>query len=154
MWTLAWWWMLFLLPLPWLVRRALPPASVERDAALVAPVGSPFAALTVPRTGNSVSNRRLLALWAVWVLAVLAAARPQYVGEPMAVPMTGRDLLLAVDLSGSMEEQDFQLNGQWVNRLTATKAVADDFIARRAGDRVGLILFGREAYLQTPLTFD
>ena len=53
-----------------------------------------------------------------------------------------------------MEEQDFQLNGQWVDRLTATKAVATDFIARRIGDRVGLVLFGREAYLQAPLTFD
>ncbi len=68
--------------------------------------------------------------------------------------MTGRDLLLSVDLSGSMEEQDFQLNGQWVDRLTALKSVATDFIERRVGDRVGLILFGREAYLQAPLTFD
>ena len=85
---------------------------------------------------------------------VLAAARPQFVGEPVALPMTGRDLLLSVDLSGSMEEQDFQLDGQWVDRLTAMKAVATDFIERRVGDRVGLILFGREAYLQAPLTFD
>jgi len=154
MWTFAWWWMLFVLPAPWLVRRVLPPASVERDAALVAPVGSPFATLAPPRGASPGSNRRLLGLWIVWGLAVLAAARPQFVGEPMAVPMTGRDLLLAVDLSGSMEEQDFQLGGEWVNRLTATKTVADDFIARRVGDRVGLILFGREAYLQTPLTFD
>jgi Ca-activated chloride channel family protein len=61
---------------------------------------------------------------------------------------------MVVDLSGSMEEQDFQLNGQWVDRLTATKSVADDFIAKRVGDRLGLILFGREVYLQTPLTFD
>jgi Ca-activated chloride channel family protein len=68
--------------------------------------------------------------------------------------MTGRDLLLSVDLSGSMEEQDFQLNGQWVDRLTALKSVATGFIERRVGDRVGLILFGREAYLQAPLTFD
>ena len=154
MWALAWWWMLLLLPLPWLVRRVLPPASVERDAALVVPTGSPFATLAAPRAARPASNRRLLGLWAVWGLTVLAAARPQLVGEPVAVPMTGRDLLLAVDLSGSMEEQDFQLDGQWVNRLTATKAVADDFIKRRVGDRIGLILFGREAYLQTPLTFD
>jgi Ca-activated chloride channel family protein len=61
---------------------------------------------------------------------------------------------MAVDLSGSMEEQDFQLAGQWVDRLTATKAVAKEFIANRVGDRLGLILFGREAYLQAPLTFD
>jgi Ca-activated chloride channel homolog len=153
MWSLAWWWMLLALPAPWLLRRALPPASVERDAALVAPAGSPLAELAAPRGGMG-SHRRLLVLWLVWGLAVLAAARPQYAGEPIAVPMTGRDLLLAVDLSGSMEEQDFQLDGQWVNRLVATKAVADDFISRRIGDRIGLILFGREAYLQAPLTFD
>ncbi len=154
MWTLAWWWMLVLLPVPWLVRRMLPPASAERDVALIAPAASAFATLAAPGSARAVSNHRLLALWAIWALAVLAVARPQFVGEPTAVPMTGRDLLLAVDLSGSMEEQDFQLDDQWVNRLTATKVVADDFIARRIGDRVGLILFGREAYLQTPLTFD
>ena len=68
--------------------------------------------------------------------------------------MTGRDLLMAVDLSGSMEEQDFQLNGRFVDRLTATKAIAREFIERRLGDRIGLILFGRETYLQAPLTFD
>jgi Ca-activated chloride channel family protein len=85
---------------------------------------------------------------------VLAAARPQFVGEAIALPRSGRDLLMVVDLSGSMEEQDFQLQGQWVDRLTATKAVAKEFIANRVGDRLGLILFGREVYLQTPLTFD
>src|SRR5690606_19541637 len=116
--------------------------------------GSPFASLAAPRAGRPGSSRRLLGLWAIWTLAVLAAARPQLVGEPVAVPMTGRDRLPAVGLAGSMEEQDFQLDGQWVNRLTATKVVADDFIQRRVGDRIGLILFGREAYLQTPLTFD
>jgi Ca-activated chloride channel family protein len=97
---------------------------------------------------------RLAVLSIAWVLAVFAAARPQFVGEPVALPMTGRDLLLSVDLSGSMEEQDFQLNGEWVDRLTALKSVATDFIERRVGDRLGLILFGREAYLQAPLTFD
>ena len=67
-------------------------------------------------------------LWAVWVLAVLASARPQHVGEPLALPISGRDLLLAVDLSGSMEEQDFVLFGSPVDRLTATKAVAEQFV--------------------------
>ncbi|MFS8608699.1 MAG: VWA domain-containing protein [Gammaproteobacteria bacterium] len=136
------------------MRRIVPPASVERDAALVVPAGNPFASLAAPQAARPASNRRLLGLWAIWMLTVIAAARPQLVGEPVAVPMTGRDLLLAVDLSGSMEEQDFQLEGRWVNRLVATKAVADDFIERRVGDRIGLILFGREAYLQAPLTFD
>src|SRR5688500_16342297 len=154
MWTLAWWWMLAALPLPWLVRRLLPAEPLDRDAALKAPVATEFADLIGARAPDALRRWRLPVLFLVWVLAVLAAARPQFVGEPVALPMTGRDLLLSVDLSGSMEEQDFQLNGEWVDRLTALKAVATDFIDRRVGDRVGLILFGREAYLQAPLTFD
>jgi Ca-activated chloride channel family protein len=154
MWTLAWWWMLALLPLPWVVRRVVRAEPLDRDAALKAPVAAEFAELTGLRAPHSVQRLGLAALAAVWVLAVLAAARPQFVGEPVALPMTGRDLLLSVDLSGSMEEQDFQLNGQWVDRLTALKSVATGFIERRVGDRIGLILFGREAYLQAPLTFD
>lgn len=154
MWTLAWPWMLLVLPLPWIVRRYMTPDSVERDAALKVPIGSEFAQLTRAGVSGKSLNRRLVALWVVWALVVFSAARPQFVGDATAVPMTGRDLLMAVDLSGSMEEQDFQLEGQWVNRLAATKAVADAFIERRVGDRIGLILFGREAYLQTPLTFD
>ena len=154
MWTFAWWWMLLALPLPWLVRKVLPPEPLDRDAALKVPLPSEFA--EAARAGAAAAGRqwRLATLALVWVLAVLAAARPQFVGEPVALPMTGRDLLLAVDLSGSMEEQDFQLEGQWVDRLTATKSVATEFISRRIGDRVGLVLFGREAYLQAPLTFD
>jgi len=154
MWTLAWWWALFALPLPWLVRRFVPAEPLDREAALKVPAAREFADLAGAGAPLKWKRFKLAALVAVWLLCVLAAARPQYVGEPVALPTTGRDLLLAVDLSGSMEEQDFQLNGQWVDRLTALKAVADDFIARRVGDRVGLILFGREAYLQAPLTFD
>ena len=153
MWTLTWWWMLAALPLPWLLRRFTRAEALERDAALKVPFGAEFSDLVGLRSHAS-ARWRLAALTAIWVLALLAAARPQFIGEPIALPTTGRDLLLIVDLSGSMEEQDFQLNGQWVDRLTALKAVAGDFIARRVGDRVGLILFGREAYLQTPLTFD
>jgi Ca-activated chloride channel family protein len=154
MWTLAWWWVLAALPLPWLVRKLLPGDPLDRDAALKVPMANEFADLAGLRGPAIRKEWRLATLSAVWVLAVFAAARPQFVGDPIALPMTGRDLLLAVDLSGSMEEQDFQLQGQWVDRLTATKAVAKDFIERRVGDRIGLILFGREAYLQTPLTFD
>ncbi|WP_428100146.1 vWA domain-containing protein [Candidatus Rariloculus sp.] len=154
MWTLAWWWMLFALPAPWLVRRLLAPRPLDNDAALTVPAASQFADLA---GGAGVSPRRQWRhglMWMIWVAALLGAARPQFVGEPVALPVSGRDLLLAVDLSGSMEEQDFQLQGQWVDRLTATKSVAEDFIANRVGDRLGLILFGRNAYLQTPLTFD
>jgi Ca-activated chloride channel homolog len=154
MFTFAWWWMLAVLPLPWLVRSLLRSDQLDRDAALKAPVTSEFADLVGVRSPDAGRRARLAVLALVWVLAVGAAARPQFVGEPVSLPMTGRDLLLSVDLSGSMEEQDFQLNGQWVDRLTALKSVATDFIDRRIGDRVGLILFGREAYLQAPLTFD
>jgi Ca-activated chloride channel homolog len=154
MWTFAWWWVLLALPLPWLVRRFLRGDALDRDAALKVPMANEFADLAGLRGPVVRKEWRLAALWAVWLLGLLAAARPQFVGDPIALPMTGRDLLLSVDLSGSMEEQDFQLQGQWVDRLTATKAVVKDFIDRRVGDRIGLILFGREAYLQTPLTFD
>ncbi len=154
MWQLAWWWMLLLMPLPWFVRRFMAPEYMDRDAALRVPVASEFDDLFSAGSGRGANRSRLLLLWLIWILILLAAARPQYVGQPQSLPMTGRDLLLAVDLSGSMEEQDFQLDGRWVDRLTATKAIAKEFIERRIGDRIGLILFGRETYLQTPLTFD
>jgi Ca-activated chloride channel family protein len=85
---------------------------------------------------------------------VLAAARPQWLGEPVQLPIAGRDLMLAVDVSGSMGQEDYRLNGRTANRLDVVKAVAGRFIERRAGDRLGLILFGTRAYLQTPLTYD
>jgi len=154
MWHLSWWWMLILIPLPWIVRRFASPEYMDKDAALRVPVAAEFENLLGGSRGRSVNRARLLTLWLIWLLVLLAAARPQYVGEVQALPITGRDLLMAVDLSGSMEEQDFHLNGRWVDRLTATKSIAREFIERRIGDRIGLILFGRETYLQTPLTFD
>jgi Ca-activated chloride channel family protein len=87
-------------------------------------------------------------------LLLAAAARPQWLGEPIEQTVSGRDLLMAVDLSGSMEIEDFVVGGRAVDRLTATKAVAGQFIERRTGDRIGLVLFGERAYLQAPLTFD
>jgi Ca-activated chloride channel family protein len=154
MWTLAWWWVLLLWPLPWLVRRYLPAEPLDRDVALKVPAAQEFGRLLATGRGPQGRRARFVTMWVIWTLAVLAAARPQYVGEALSLPISGRDLLMAVDLSGSMEEQDFELHGQFVDRLTATKSVADDFIERRVGDRIGLILFGREAYLQAPLTFD
>ena len=89
-----------------------------------------------------------------WILLVLAAAKPERIGDELDVPVSGRNLMLAVDLSGSMDAKDFELGNRRVDRLTATKAVAGDFINRREGDRIGLILFGERAYLQVPLTLD
>jgi len=95
----------------------------------------------------------LLAIIA-WLFLILASMRPQWMGEPIEQAVSGRDLMLAIDLSGSMEAEDFIIEDRRVDRLTATKNVASEFISRRAGDRLGLILFGTQAYLQTPLTFD
>jgi Ca-activated chloride channel family protein len=149
--TIAWPWLLLLAPLPWLLRLLLP-ASPSRDLqALRVPW---FAAVAGGKSGWL--RRPLLALVAslVWLLLVVAASRPQWVGEIESLPVTGRDLLLAVDISGSMDTQDMVLNKTAVNRLKVVKKVAGEFIQRRHGDRVGLVLFGSRAYLQTPLTFD
>lgn len=151
----AWPWMLLALPLPWLPRLALPRAEPENMTALRVPFYRLLSA-EQPEAMPMPMPRRwplLLALLA-WLLLVLAAARPQWLGEPVPLPMAGRDLMLAVDLSGSMTEEDMVIGGRVVDRLTAVKAVAGDFIERREGDRVGLILFGQQAYVQTPLTFD
>ena len=96
---------------------------------------------------------KLLAI-ITWLIFLAAAAKPVWVGDAIALPVKGRDLMMAVDVSGSMQETDMKLKGQEVNRLTMIKYVAGDFIQRRVGDRIGLILFGQQAYLQTPLSFD
>ncbi len=113
-----------------------------------------FSMIAAPGSGWMKQPLLAIAASVVWVLLLLAAARPQWVGEIENLPISGRDLLLAVDISGSMDTQDMILNGKKVNRLAVVKKVAGEFIQRRKGDRVGLILFGSRAYLQTPLTFD
>jgi Ca-activated chloride channel family protein len=149
-----WPWLILIAPLPWLVRRISPPMDPAAGPVLRVPHTSAF---EVGLTGSiSTQGQRWLLglLLAIWVCLVAAMMRPQWIGEPVDAPATGRDLLLAVDLSGSMEIADFELRGRAVDRLTATKSVGIDFIDRRVGDRLGLILFGRQAYLQAPLTFD
>jgi len=149
--TLAWPWLLLLLPMPWLLRWLLPEARGGGQMALRVPW---FEAVAGGH-GGSLRRPLLAALAAlVWLLLVAAVARPQWVGEVQDLPVTGRDLLLAVDVSGSMDTQDMAWQGRPVNRLVVVKEVAGDFIERRRGDRVGLVLFGSRAYLQTPLTFD
>lgn len=153
--SFEWPWVFLALPLPLLVRMLLPPADISQQAALRVPSLAPFQALGDGGTGAPGLRAWPLLLAALaWLLLVGAAARPVWNGEPVALPVSGRDLMMAVDISGSMQNRDFQLNGRMVDRLEATKTVAAEFITRREGDRVGLVLFGRQAYLQTPLTFD
>ena len=148
---LAWPWLLALLPLPLLIRFVVPPEAKNALRALRVPWYSRVA----QGSGDAMRRPVLHFLaWLVWALLLGAAARPQWVGEIESLPITGRDLLLAVDISGSMDTQDMVLQQRPVNRLAVVKQVAGDFIEGRRGDRVGLILFGSRAYLQTPLTFD
>jgi Ca-activated chloride channel family protein len=90
----------------------------------------------------------------LWLAIIIAGSQPKWVGDAITLPSSGRDLLLAVDISGSMGTEDMSLSGQMVTRLAAVKAVVGEFVERRRGDRLGLILFGSQAYLQAPLTFD
>ena len=154
MWSLAWPWALLALPLPWLMRALLPEARGLSEAGLRVPSLSDFDMLRDRSDVEHLRNWRFWVAVLAWLLLVLAAARPERIGDELDVPVAGRNLMLAVDLSGSMDQKDFELAGRRVDRLTATKAVASDFISRREGDRIGLILFGERAYLQVPLTLD
>ncbi len=153
---LEWPWALWALPLPWLVMRWLPPAPANEGSALRVPFLDEVLALDAGFGERKASQRRWLKMapWLAWLLLVLAATQPQWLGEPVALPVSGRDLMLAVDVSGSMASEDFMLDGHSANRLQVVKAAAKTFIERREGDRLGLILFGSQAYQQTPLTFD
>ncbi len=155
--ALAWPWVLVLLPLPWVIRRWFPPAPETSARAMRVPN---YADIMTLQSGQTVVSSRTWPskiFWyaiIIWLILLVAAARPQWMGEPVGLPTSGRDLMLAVDISGSMKIPDFSLNGQEVTRLEVVKAVAGEFIARRQGDRLGLIVFGSQAYVQTPLTFD
>lgn len=152
--SFAWPWAFLLLPLPWILRRLLPEATSMQEAGLKVPSFKGFRMLSGRSEVEQLVNWRFWVALVAWLLLVTAAARPERVGDELDVPVSGRNLMLAVDLSGSMDQKDFELANRRVDRLTATKAVARDFIRRREGDRIGLILFGERAYLQVPLTLD
>ncbi|NUS39020.1 MAG: VWA domain-containing protein [Lysobacter sp.] len=148
----AWPWLLLALPLPWLLRRLLP-AGRPGGPALRVPYGMQLDAIAA-RGGSGIARGVGVLAWLAWALLCIAAARPQQLGPPVQPPQAARDLMLAVDLSGSMGEEDMALGGRGVDRLTAAKAVLADFLDRRSGDRIGLIVFGDRAYALTPLTRD
>lgn len=150
--ALAWPWALLALPLPWLMRWW-----PRRNAAAPA-LRVPYAAGALAELGQAsgVAAWRIgrLLLWLAWACLCVAMARPQQLGEPVTPPQQGRQMMLAVDVSGSMSEPDMMLGNQVVQRLSAAKAVLADFLDRRAGDRVGLLIFGERAYTLTPITAD
>lgn len=148
-----WPWLSLILPLPFLVRWLLPAKPQTQQAALIVPFLDDLP--TNGPTPFSSQQRWPIRLAAfAWIFLVIACTRPQWLGEPLELAVNGRDLMLAVDVSGSMEEKDFVINDKRYDRLTATKYVVSDFVKRRVGDRIGLILFGTQAYLHVPLTFD
>ncbi|MGH8215706.1 MAG: vWA domain-containing protein [Rhodanobacteraceae bacterium] len=147
--TFAWPWMFALLPLPWLVWKLLPPAAPGAALRLPQPV-----ALANTAAGIRGSRWRIGIACAAWLLLVCAAARPQQPAPPQAMHHTGRALMLAVDCSGSMAIEDMRFGDRVVSRFATVKAIAARFIEQRSGDDVGLILFGTQAYLLTPMTFD
>lgn len=154
MFEFAWPWVFLLAPLPWLARRLLAPVTKAHGVALRVPDLRDFD-LPVGGAGAPARQGRLRWLaWLGWAFLLAAAANPRWLGDPVGVTTSGRDLMLVLDLSESMEVKDFLLDGEPVDRLTALKSVAREFIRRREGDRVGLVLFADQAYLNVPLTFD
>lgn len=150
----------FLLIVPFIVRRFLPPVKGLHGDALYVPFWEEIFTVNGKNKNSGLSgasaknNKKIWILWAVWILSVAAAARPQWIGEPIKIKDYGRDIMLVLDISTSMREPDFVLNRRRIDRLTAVKLTAENFIKRRTNDRIGLVLFGTRAYLQSPITFD
>ena len=153
-----WPWAIALLPLPWLVRQLLPPA--PRQAPLQAPTLVETARKAVRETPEKLHRHRVRRLpiplwaWFLWTLLVISAMRPVWYATPTPFTQQGKNIMLAVDLSGSMEKPDMRLGGQAVDRLTVVKTVVEDFVGQRKHDRIGLVVFGSRAFLISPLTYD
>jgi Ca-activated chloride channel family protein len=155
----AWPWAFAALPLPLLAWWLLP-AYREQRASVQIPFFARVAEATgqTPRRGAAVLRRlplQMIVAIVSWVLLVTALARPQWVGDPITHDLSARDIMLAIDVSGSMNQTDFETaDKQMLQRLDGVKRVVGDFVARRGGDRIGLILFGTKAYVQAPFTAD
>ena len=137
------------LPLPLLIRRFFPKYS-DKESSLAVPFFHEVSEQFSKTQSRSIFWLSLAIL--AWISLVLASARPQWIDEKVNVSVTGRDLLIALDISGSMQQMDFSVSN--TSRFEAVRQIAGDFMRRREGDRVGLILFGSQPYLYAPLTLD
>ncbi|MEN8210632.1 MAG: VWA domain-containing protein [Thermodesulfobacteriota bacterium] len=159
MYILSYPYIMLLLLLPIILRRILPPCHESRQA-IKTPWFQRIAKMynITPADGAVIAETSRLQsvfTWLAWLLIVVALARPQYLEPPVEQVIPTRDILLLVDLSGSMETKDFtNAKGEKVDRLSAVKEVLDDFLTRRKGDRVGLVVFGNAAFVQVPFTQD
>ncbi len=159
MYRLEYLWLLALLPIPLLLYWLLPPYKEEQDSLrltffhyISSSLGlTPEAGAVIPKT-NWVQK---VVAPICWCLILLALARPQLVEPPVQKIEPGRDLMLALDISQSMETPDFRTSdGKRLRRVDAVKQVVSEFIRKRKSDRVGLIVFGQAAYPVTPFTLD
>lgn len=149
---LSWPWFLLLLPVPFIM-YFLPKAKPKGDGIWWGNTEQ----LIDHQDGKAIPKRPSMGYFCLlmsWIMLIFAISQPVWLGEPTKVTPSGRDLLIALDLSGSMQVSDMELNGQPANRLEAAKSVLADFIQERRGDRIGIIVFGSKAYLQAPLSFD
>ena len=150
MFEFVYWWVFLLLPLPLLVRYFL---STKKQS--YTQVWIPLAdGLQQQKTTKRNPLFSFIIPWLLWLLLLSTIAKPIWYDQPIRIQQQSRDMILSLDLSGSMDEVDMPLNGKTVNRLTLVKSIVKDFVKTRQGDRLGLILFADHAYLQTPLTFD
>ena len=154
MFELAMPWSLVILPLPWFVWMVFPRAKPHMAAALQVPFFNVITSMTSPKKTFVFKQNALLWLYFIWFLMVVALAGPRWVGAPQPLAREGHNIMLALDLSGSMELNDMLMHGRPATRLAVVKQAAAQFVQDRSGDKIGLILFGSQAYLQTPLTFD
>lgn len=146
-------WALLALPLPLLAARLIPAEPEGGSGALRVPATLVAGARSgADRAARG--RRRALLTWTLWIALVAALSGPRLVMPAAALPASGREIMIAMDLSGSMERRDFALDGETVNRLTAVKRVGTDFIRRRAGDRIGLVIFADQAYVAAAPSFD
>ncbi len=142
------------LPLPLIIWFCAPRATVQIPAALKIPFFKALSGLIEGQKKTLVLQKKITLLFIIWTLIVLALSGPRWVGEPEPLAREGYNIMLALDISGSMEMSDMTLQGHPATRLDVVKRAAEQFVKDRTGDRIGLILFGTQAYLQTPLTYD
>lgn len=147
----AWPWIFLLLPLPLLFRQ---PTQALASSALRIPPMLGHALDELQSTKRYSLNLEQTGMWLAWILLLLTLSQPWRPGETVVQPVSGRALAMVVDLSGSMERRDFTLDGETSDRLSVVKSVAGQFIEARQGDRISLVLFGREAFVASPLSFD
>lgn len=153
--TFAFIWAICLLPLP-LILRLLTPACINSNETIYAATFNIFSKFNINNKKPSKIrfSYKLIYMWIIWVLLVIASMQPQWISEAKNTTISGRNIILAIDISGSMSEQDMGSYPQYKDRLTIVKEIIDDFIQLRTHDRLALVLFGSNAYLHVPLTFD